>query len=152
MLRTTLPRPRLRTAIRQEDKNPNKLGADTCGYCRVYPQFVRLSLQCPSYSLVMVYRPDFKIAPAGRPIMLESIKMMSTTMNKTDQLEALRANLRTLIRNSGKTLQDIIDQTGIPRATLYQRLNQEGSSIYIHEVHKIWTACGKPGNMSDLLK
>lgn len=78
--------------------------------------------------------------------------MSTMTVSKAEQLESLRANLRDLIRASGKTLQEIIDQTGIPRSTLYNLLNAAGSAIYIDEIHKIWTACGKPGNISDLLE
>lgn len=78
--------------------------------------------------------------------------MSTMTVSKAEQLESLRANLRDLIRTSGKTLQEIIDQTGIPRSTLYNRLNAEGSAIYIDEVHDIWTACGKPEKISDLLE
>ncbi|GAA4110742.1 hypothetical protein [Enteractinococcus coprophilus] len=77
--------------------------------------------------------------------------MTTSTINQTEQLEALRANLRDLIADSGKTLQDIIDETGIPRSTLYKRLNVEGSAIDMNEVHKIWTACGKPGTIADLV-
>lgn len=77
--------------------------------------------------------------------------MTTATMSKVDQLESLRANLRDLITSSGKTLQEIIDHTGIPRSTLYNRLNAEGSAIYVGEVRKIWKACGKPGKISDLL-
>lgn len=77
--------------------------------------------------------------------------MSTMTMSKSEQLESLRANLRDMITASGVTLQEIIDHTGIPRATLYKRLNAEGSAIYVDEVHQIWMACGKPGNISDLL-
>ena len=76
--------------------------------------------------------------------------MTTTTLDKADQLEALRANLRDLIKSSGRTLQEIIDDTGIPRSTLYERLNEEGSVIYVNEMWKIWKACEKPGRISDL--
>ncbi|OAV60206.1 hypothetical protein A6F49_12525 [Enteractinococcus helveticum] len=100
----------------------------------------------------MVYRPGFKIDPTSRPTTMESITMTTATMSKAEQLETLRANLRDLITASGKTLQEIIDHTGISRTTLYTRLNVEGSAIPIDELHKIWTVCGNPGNISDLLK
>lgn len=76
--------------------------------------------------------------------------MTTTTLDTAEQLETLRANLRDLIKSSGRTLQEIIDETGIPRATLYERLNAEGSVIYVDDMWKIWTACGTPGNISDL--
>ena len=77
--------------------------------------------------------------------------MTTMAMNAVDQLELRRANLRDLITTSGKTLQEVIDHTGIPRATLYNLLNAEGFAISMREVRKIWKACGKPGKMSDLL-
>ena len=77
--------------------------------------------------------------------------MTTSTITQAEQLEALRANLRDLITTSGKTLQDVIDETGIPRSTLYMRLNVEGSAIDLNEVHKIWTVCGRPGTVADLL-
>ena len=76
--------------------------------------------------------------------------MTTTTLDQADQLEALRANLRDLIKSSGRTLQEIIDVTGIPRSTLYERLNEEGSAISVDEMWKIWQACGQPGKISDL--
>src|SRR5699024_3793620 len=117
-----------------------------------YPQFVLLGLSCPRQSLLMVYRAGFKIDPTGRTTTMESITMTPATLSKAEQFETLRANLRDLITASGKTLQEIIDHTGLPRATLYTRLNVEGSTIPIDELHKIWTVCGMPGNISDLLE
>lgn len=77
--------------------------------------------------------------------------MTTTVMSRDEQTETLRANLRELIQSSGRTLQEIIDETGIPRSTLYKRLNVQGSAIYIDEVWEIWKACGKPGSLSDLM-
>lgn len=77
--------------------------------------------------------------------------MTTTTMSRAEQTETLRANLRDMIQSSGRTLQSIIDETGIPRSTLYTRLNVEGSAIYVDEVHDLWKACGEPGCISDLM-
>lgn len=77
--------------------------------------------------------------------------MTSTVMNRDEQIETLRANLRAMITDSGRTLQQIIDETGIPRSTLYKRLNVKGSAIYVDDIHDLWKACGKPGNLSDLM-
>ena len=76
--------------------------------------------------------------------------MTTTTLDQAEQLEALRGNLRELIVSSGRPLQEIIDDTGIPRSTLYEHLNEEGSVIYDDDMWKIWKACGKPGKLSDL--